>query len=396
MNMGISPLVSLPPEHLKERKVVVRIDADVSTQDSFKDAFRLEANLKTLRMINAQGGILRMLAHWGRPGGVRDANLSLRAFLPYFSRTLGRTIHFVDDLYDEDVYIRLRISREAVLLENLRFWKGEENNDIAFAEKLARWGDLYVNEAFANAHRAHASMVALAGMLPAYAGLRLSKEVNMLSTLLEKPARPFFVVLGGAKLETKLPLIKRLLPRADGILLGGALANTVLRLSGIEMGKSHLDTTGIDQNFFLDASVREKLYLPLDVVVAQGRLDAPEQLRTRAVHEISKDEFAADIGEKTISVFQKLLGAARTIVWNGPLGYTEFIAFAKGTRAIAETLAESSATTIVGGGDIIAALAPLDVLNQFTHVSTGGGAMLAFLSGEELPALTALQSGSKS
>ncbi|MEK7541384.1 MAG: phosphoglycerate kinase [Patescibacteria group bacterium] len=359
--------------------VLVRADFDVAMDGSaVADASRIEAALPTIRFLLARKVKVRLLAHRGRPGGMKHEELSLAPVAQLLSRVLGCPVPFVSDplhgsLPDADI----------VLFENLRFWPGEEHNDPAFAEALAAHGEAYVNEAFAACHRAHASLVPLARLLPAYAGLHLAEEVVALERVLERPPRPLVAGVGGVKMETKLPLIRRFLGDADRVIVGGAIANTLFALQGGSVGRSMVDTAGAaDISFLRDA----KLFLPFDVV-AVDRLAPGAAAAVRARGEVKADEYIADIGPKSREVFSGLLRGAKTVVWNGPMGYAEAPEFAEGTIAVARAIQKTGAFTIVGGGDTVAALRRHDVLAGFSHVSTGGGAMLEFLSGKKLPGL---------
>ena len=279
-------------------------------------------------------------------------------------------------------------SDRLLLFENIRFWPEEKQNSSRFAIKLAQWGDLYVNEAFANSHRADASMVALAHQLPAYMGRSLQSEVQYLGIVRDRPKHPFVAILGGAKLETKMPLLRRFLKTADAVIIGGVLANTIYALEGEEIGKSKSDTNvGFDPSALLR---NKKLHVPTDVVVANSlRESAPLTVKTLGA--VGAHEYIVDIGYQSIGHFSSLLKNAAMIVWNGPFGYTEVPEFAKGTKSLARAIARTTAFTVVGGGDTITAVGARMLLRTFTHVSTGGGAMLEFLSGEKLPAIEALK-----
>lgn len=361
--------------------VLVRGDFDVAFDGTVvADASRIEAVLPVIRFLLEYKAKVRLIAHLGRPGGVRREGFGLAPVARFLSQALGRDVPLVDDpfaggLPDADV----------VLFENLRFWPGEEQNDPAFAQALAHHGDIYVNEAFA-AYRGHASVVLLPRLLPAYAGLHLIKEVEALDHVLERPERPFVVVLGGAKIETKLPLIRRFLRDADAVIVGGALANTIFGLRGNPIGKSRADTIHIKDLSFLASP---KLVLPSDVLVAP-HLAAGASPVPRRVDQIRSDEYIADIGPETVRACIALLKDAKTVVWNGPMGYAEVPEFSGGSRALADAMLASNGFTVVGGGDTLAFLARYDVPKTFSHISTGGGAMLAFLAGETLPGLAAL------
>jgi len=368
-------------------RVLLRADCDVAIREGIvEEGFRIRANLDTIRFLLERGARVRIISHIGRPHGKQVADLSLRPVGEYLARLLRRKVIFVSDPFSPESYREYRDSPEVLLLENLRFWSGEEANNRAFARDLSRLGDVFVNEAFANAHRPHASVVALPRLLPSFAGLHFAKEVVTLSRLFENPARPFVAVLGGAKLETKIPLIRRFLRYADRVLIGGALANTLIAGRGISVGKSLVDTS--QAGIFVRGLT--KLFLPSDVIVSPALREGLSG-SVRSIHEISVGEYVADIGPETQRHFAALLKGAKTVVWNGPLGYAEASAFAVGTKFIARAITRSRAFTVVGGGDTVAALAKYKLLRGFSYVSTAGGAMLAFLAGERLPGVEALQ-----
>lgn len=370
--------------------VIVRADCDVAARGNrIADDFRLRALLPTLRFLMDRGVRLRILAHRGRPGGIREPSMSLAPIERWLARELDTRVVLVRDPFAVGVLRKYGGSNDILLFENLRFWRGEEKNDPAFAQALAKWGDIYVNEAFADCHRTHASMVGLPHLLPAYAGLHLVKEIAALERVMRDPARPLVAVFGGAKIETKMPLLRRFLRDADSVLVGGALANTLLAAQGRDIGKSSANS---------DVSVADllragkKLVLPLDVLTASA-LKKGSPSRVCAVDDIRADEYIADIGPASRILFSQRVSEAKTVVWNGPMGYAEVPAFGRGTAAIADAMKKNRGFTVVGGGDTLAAIARIgqDGAGGFDHVSTGGGAMLAFLSGEKLPGIEALK-----
>ncbi len=382
---------SLKKIEVQGKRVLVRADFDVPMRNgAIADDFRIREAFPTLHHVIEKGGMLRVIAHLGRPGGIRKGELSLKKMVPFLERLFKQPVVMVDDPGDTVAFKKYRDSGEIILFDNIRFFPGEERNDSSFARALAQWGDLYVNEAFANAHRAHASVVALPNLLPSYAGFHFEAEVACLALLVKgRPARPFVVVLGGAKLETKLPLITRFLSRADHVLIGGALANTLLSLRGIPMGVA-APFPDVSQEEMKMLGVQKKLYFPEDVMVARS-------VSSRAPHHVAvvgallPEERALDIGPRTIERFGVLLENAKTVLWNGPLGCAELIPFSKGTRECARLISTLKAYKVVGGGDTIGVLRKYNLLKGFSHISTGGGAMLEFLSGKKLPALEALK-----
>ncbi len=364
-------------------RVLVRADFDVAIHaGEIVDVSRLEAVLPTIAFLLERKAKIRLIAHLGRPGGTRSEELSLAPIGHFLSRALGCPVRFSGDPFQE-----AQSDADMILFENLRFWPGEEQNDRAFAKALALHGDAYINEAFAVCHRNHASIVSLAGLLPAYAGFNLIREVEALSRVMEHPPRPVVAVFGGVKIETKLPLIRRFLGDADRVIVGGALANTLFALRGDGVGKSITDMGSTDDLSFLNDA---KLSLPTDVIVA-SRLVAGAPSATRAIGEVQEDEYIADIGPKSQERFAEFLNGAKTVLWNGPMGCAEVPDFARGTISMAESIRKLNAFTVVGGGDTVAVLRQNNLLMGFSHVSTGGGAMLEFLSGKELPGIEALR-----
>ncbi len=337
----------------KGTRVIVRADLDLGVRNGrIVDDLRILVGLPTIRYLLRRGARVRIIGYLGRPQGKRDNKLSLRPVARQLEKMLKRKVLFLSDPLDKRSIRRHLDSSKIVFFENIRFWPEELENSASFARRLADWGQVYINDAFANSHRREASVAALATLLPSYAGLRLEKEVMVLGGILKNPARPLIVVIGGAKLETKLPVVRNFLKNADKILVGGAIANEMLRKRTRKGNK--------------------KIILPLD----------------------GADNGSAgfeDVGPKTIRLFLALLRQAKTIIWNGPLGHAEIPEFAEGTKAVARALARSNAFTVVGGGDTIAILRKYHLLRGFDHVSTGGGAMLEFLAGKKLPGLEALK-----
>ena len=369
-------------------RVIVRADFDVPIRGGkVQDDTRIRAHEATLRALASRSARIRIVAHRGRPGGIHDSGLSLAPASRALSRLLRRRVVLASDPFSSAAYERFNDTEDIVVFENIRFWPGEEKNAAAFARSLAQWGDSYVNEAFANCHRVHASMVGLPKLLPAFAGIHLADEVAALGRVMKNPKRPLVAILGGAKIETKLPLITRFLRDADHVLIGGALANTIFSYMGKRVGKSRIDK-GVRMKKLLFS--HKKLCIPDDVVVT-SRLAAGSAYRVCGVDDVALDEYIVDIGPATQTRFASYIRAARTVVWNGPMGLAEIPAFAAGTKVLSSAVARSRAFSVVGGGDTIAALRRLKILSAFSHVSTGGGAMLEFLAGEKLSALELLK-----
>lgn len=370
-------------------RVLLRVDFDVRImQGSIEDDFRMRTIIPTINFLHKKKSRIRIIAHRDRPEGVRKFSLSMKHLVTQCEKMLGQRVIFVADPFSKDAFKTYNTASEIVLFENIRFWKGEEENTISFAKALARWGDCYVNDAFANAHRAHASVETLPKLLPSFAGLYLQKEIEFLEQLLHNPPRPYVALLGGAKLETKMRLVSRLLQEADTILIGGALANAIFSLYGYETGRSSPDHYAL-KNMRADMFADKKIILPEDFVVVRSRRD-PFDAMLRRYDRVEKKDFINDVGPKTIRRFNEILKSAKTICWNGPVGLAEIPEFSTGTKKLAKIIQKIHAFKVVGGGDTISLLHRYNLLSGFTHVSTGGGALLAYLAGETLPALRAL------
>ena len=380
---------------VRGKRVFVRVDFNVPL-DSGKvtDDTRVRASLPTIEHLSKAGARIVLASHLGRPKGQANPKYSLEPVARHLAGLLGRTVAFAPDCVGE---VAARMALEVpeggcLLLENLRFHKEEEANDPGFAAALAGLGDLYVNDAFGSAHRAHASTAGVPGVLhPAAAGFLMEAELEHLGKLLEHPDTPFVAILGGAKVSDKIELIENLLPRVDGFLVGGAMAYAFLKAQGIATGKSLLEAEKVELAGQLLERARDAgkfLLLPGDHVVAVGGDDS--NVRTTTGVAIGDDEAAMDIGPRTVARFADALSRCRTALWNGPLGRFEVDAFAAGSRGVGEALARSGAVSIVGGGDTAAAVEKFGLTSKMTHVSTGGGASLEFLSGLPLPGVVAL------
>jgi len=377
---------------LKNKRVLVRVDFNVPLENGkVTDDTRIVASLPTIKYLVEQGAKVILCSHLGRPKG-KDENLSLRPVAARLQQLLGKPVTFVSDCIGESVQrvVNGMNAGDVVLLENVRFYPEEEKNDPEFAKKLAAFGDVYVNDAFGTAHRAHASTEGVTKYLPGYAGFLMEKELNYLGQALANPAKPFVAILGGAKVSDKIQVIENLLPKVDSLLIGGGMANTFLAAKGLNLGQSLVEADKLDVAKSLIAKGGTKIVLPVDAVVAD-KFAADAQSKIVAVDQIPSDWRMLDVGPKTIDAFEKILGSAKTVVWNGPLGVFEMPAFAKGTVEIAKRLASSGATTIIGGGDSAAAVEQAGVADKMTHISTGGGASLEFLEGRVLPGVAALQ-----
>ena len=390
--MSKRSLRDLPPAALDGRRALVRVDFNVPFKDgAVTDDTRIRAAVPTIAYLREKGARIVLLSHFGRPKGP-DPKASLQQIVRDVERILGTPVEFIPDPAS-GVAASRRLPRGGVaLVENTRFWPGEEANDARFAETLAALGDFYVNDAFGSAHRAHASTEAVARLLrPAVTGLLMEKELRYLGEALEQPKRPFVAVLGGAKISGKIDVIQALLPKVDEILIGGAMANTFLLAIGFQVGGSLVERDKEDLAKELLAKAGAKLILPRGAVVAPSLARAAER------QEVSSDRVPAgsaifDIDRSTRLDYRARILKAKTVFWNGPMGVFETPPFDEGTRAIGEALIEAGkrgATTVVGGGDSAAAVAGL--ADKLTHVSTGGGASLEFLEGKPLPGIAALE-----
>ncbi|HWP37475.1 MAG TPA: phosphoglycerate kinase [Gemmatimonadales bacterium] len=387
---------SLEGQPLEGLRALVRVDFNVPVKDGrVTDATRIRASLPTIEWLSQRGCRVILLSHLGRPGGRRDDKYSLRPVASELERMLGNPVAFIDDPTAPDAERQTRQLKrgEVALAENTRFYPGEEKNDLELARAFARLGDLYVNDAFGSAHRAHASTEAVARLLkPAVAGQLMARELQYLGTTLTNPRRPFIAVLGGAKVSDKIEVINALLPKVDELLIGGAMACTFFLAQGCEVGNSLVERDKVDLAQSLLGRAGAKLVLPPGMIVAQA-LTPGAPTRSVPSDRIPPGWAAYDIDEASQQDFASRIARAGTVLWNGPMGVFETPPFDRGTLAVARALAEATArgtTTIVGGGDSAAALAQAGLDQAVTHVSTGGGASLEFLEGKTLPGVAAL------
>jgi len=380
---------------LKNKTVLMRADFNVP-QDEFlniTDDTRIRATIPTIKYILKSGAKkLILISHLGRPDGKVVAKYSLKPVAQRLKELLGEPISFLNDCVGDSIKKEVDASKErVVLLENLRFHPEEEANDANFAKQLASLADVYVNDAFGTAHRAHASTEGVAHYLKSAAGFLLEKEIQYLGSAVQNPQRPFMVILGGAKVSDKIGVIENLLPKCDAILIGGGMSYTFLKTQGKSIGNSKLEKDKLDlAKGILDKAklLNKDILLPIDHVVVD-KVDPAAKVEIVGEN-IPEGKIAVDIGPKTIALFEGKLKSAKTIVWNGPLGIFEMDAFSKGTQKIAKFISTLKATTIIGGGDTAAAVAKFKLENKMTHISTGGGASLEFLEGKTLPGIAAL------
>jgi phosphoglycerate kinase len=380
------------------KRVLMRVDFNVPVEDGkVKDDTRIRAALPTIRYLLSKNASVVLMSHLGRPKGKVVESARLRPVAERLSALLGRPVPVTGDalgIGTRDAVARLKPG-QVLLLENLRFHAEEEANDPEYAATLASYGDVYVNDAFGSAHRAHASTAGVVDHLPAYAGLLMEAEINALSKLLEAPAKPFAAIIGGAKVSGKLGVLENLMQKVDALLIGGGMANTFLVAQGHTVGKSLLERELVEdaQRILQLAEKRGiQLVLPTDVVVAKEVTRGAEH-KVVPVHKVPNSWSIVDIGPASTEAFKEALEPMQTVLWNGPLGVFEVPTFGDGTRAIARLLAgrvDAGATVIVGGGDSVAALEELRLTDKMTHVSTGGGATLEFLEGRELPGVAVL------
>jgi phosphoglycerate kinase len=380
---------------LKNKTVLVRADFNVPQDDNLNitDDTRIKATLPTIKYIlNHNVNKLVLMSHLGRPSGEVVAKYSLKPVAQRLAELLNEPVKFLNDCVGENIKQEISSSKErVVLLENLRFHAEEEKNDAGFAKQLASLADVFVNDAFGSAHRAHASTEGVAHYLKSAAGFLLEKEIQYLGNVIENPHKPFMVILGGAKVSDKIGVIENLLSKCNVILIGGGMAYTFLKSQGKPIGNSKLEKDKIDlAKSILDKAVAAKveIILPIDNLVVDN---IDEKVKTEIVGEnIPEGKIAVDIGPRTVALFKDKLKSAKTIVWNGPLGIFEMQPFSRGTQEIAKFIGSLNATSIICGGDTAAAVAKFKLEDKMTHISTGGGASLEFLEGKTLPGIAAL------
>lgn len=389
-------LSALEGQPLEGERALVRVDFNVPLKDGrVADATRITATLPTIAWLRGRGCRVILLSHLGRPNGSRDPKYSLRPVAAELERQLGSPVTFIEDPTTPEAEQQSRHLKrgQVALVENTRFWSGEETNDPALAASFARLGDIFVNDAFGTAHRAHASTEGVARLVkPAVAGLLMQRELEYLGTALSNPKRPFVAILGGAKISGKIDVIEAMLPKVDEILIGGAMACTFFAAMGLEIGKSLVERDKVELARDLIARAGKKIVVPVGAVVAA---EAKPGVRTTSVARdaIPRDQAVFDIDQRTRDDYAARIRRAKTVLWNGPMGVAEVPPFDQGTLSIAKAMVEATgrgATTVVGGGDSAAAVATAGIQDRMSHVSTGGGASLEFLEGKTLPGVAAL------
>ena len=375
------------------KKVLVRVDFNVPIKDGkVGDDTRIRGALPTIQYLLDKGAAVILCSHLGRPKGEANPAYSLKPVAEYLKGLVSNPVYFADDCIGESAKKAAAELKpgEILVLENTRYYKGEEKNDLELAKGLADLADLYVNDAFGTAHRAHSSTEGVTHFKPGVAGFLLEKEIQYLSSAVEDPKRPFVAILGGAKISDKIGVIKNLLNKADKVLIGGGMANTFFAAQGYEMADSLVQAEAIDTAKEILAAGSEKLVLPVDMVIADA-FDNGAAKKTIDTGNVPAGWRVLDIGPKTVELYSKLVADAATVVWNGPMGVFEMPEFAKGTFAVAQAVADSNAISIIGGGDSVAAIQESGLADKVTHISTGGGASLEMLEGIVLPGVAALE-----
>lgn len=388
-------LKTFSPSDVAGKKVLVRVDFNVPLAGGrVSDDTRIKAHLPTLTALREAGAKIALVSHLGRPKGTVNLKYTLEPVGEELAKLTGWPVRFVSDCIGEKVDEAVADWKdgEVLLLENVRFHPEEEKNDMEFAKKLVKNFDVFVMDAFSAAHRAHASTRAAAELIPSFSGKLIDREITMLSAARDEPKKPFVLILGGAKVSDKIAVVENMLKKADTILIGGGMAFTFLKAQGLEIGKSLCETEKLDFAAKMLAEAKAlgvKILLPVDAVVApEFKADAPA--KAVKADAIPQDEMGLDIGPETAELFAKEILAAKTVLWNGPMGVFEMPAFAKGTEAVAQALAGATANgalTVVGGGDSAAAIALFKMEDKVSHVSTGGGASLEFFEGKSLPGI---------
>ena len=384
---------SIRDVNVSGKRVLVRVDYNVPIKEGkVGDDTRIRAAMPTLNYLLEHGAAVILCSHLGRPKGGPDHKFSLRPVADYLSKLVGKPVAFSEDCVGPTAEAAAKALKpgEILLLENTRFHPEEEKNDLELARKMASLAELYVNDAFGSAHRAHSSTEGVARFLPAVAGFLMEEEIRYLGQAIADPKRPFIAILGGAKISDKIGVIKNLLTKADQVLIGGGMANTLFKAQGYAVGDSLIEEEALETARQILAEGGKKLRLPVDVVIAD-KFEAEAASKTMEMANIPAGWRILDIGPNTVAAYAKALADAGTVVWNGPVGVFEFPRFATGTVGVAKAVAGSGAVSIIGGGDSVAAVTQAGLEKQITHISTGGGASLEMLEGLILPGLAALQ-----
>jgi phosphoglycerate kinase len=377
---------------LKGKHVLMRVDFNVPMQDGkVTDDKRIKASLPTIKYVLDQGASLILMSHLGRPKGGPDPEFSLRAAAEVLFSHLGIPVKMAPDIVGPEVEAMAKDLKpgEVLMLENTRFHQGEEKNDLDLAKQMAALAEVYVNDAFGSAHRAHSSTEGVAQFLPAVSGFLMEQELEYLGRAVANPEHPYIAILGGAKISDKIDVVESLLSKTDKLIIGGGMANTFLAAKGLNMQDSLVEESSLETAKSILEKSGDKLILPVDAVIAD-KFEAEANSQAVEVDKIPAGWRMMDVGPKTLELYKQALNGAKLIVWNGPVGVFEMPKFAEGTFALARLLAGSGATTVIGGGDSASAVKKAGVAKQMTHVSTGGGASLEFLEGKELPGVAAL------